>query len=212
MPTNRISAAVLSSLFALSACGAAADKAATTTAAAATTTAAPTPTAAATTTTTAPAPAPTTIATPTTTTIAAVDQVAAIKQAILDYEVARYLCLQKPATCDPTRYATGRQAASETKFFARLTGMNLVGKRSVDDAAYYTFESVELATDLSSAIVEVCYWDTGTLATEAGAIFNEDNASYLRTITVVLEQSTWRVESVFGHQETIGHNTCGPRP
>jgi hypothetical protein len=211
MRTTRILTAAMSGLFLLSACGSTAEKAAPTTTLSPTTT--PLPTVAATTTTTAPAPttAVTTSVAPTTTTTTAVDQIAAIKQAILDYDTVRYACLQKPSTCDPATYATGRRAESDRAFVTRVAGMNLVAKRRTDDPPYYVFNSVVIAPDLATATVEACYWDTDILATEQGVIFNEQNTSNVNTLTVVLEQGRWRLEHTFRRSETIGQNVCGPK-
>jgi hypothetical protein len=212
MRTTRILTAAMSGLFLLSACGSTAEKAAPTTTLSPTTT--PPTTVAATTTTTAPAPttAATTSVAPTTTTTTAVDQIAAIKQAILDYNDQRYLCLQKPTTCDPATYATGRRAESERAFVKRVAGMNLVAKRRSDDPPYFAFTSVEVGPEASTATAEACLWDTDILTTEDGAIFNEDKGTFFTTITLVLDQGLWRVEALFEHGQTIGRNECGARP
>jgi hypothetical protein len=213
MRTTRILAGALSAIIALSACGSASGKAATTTTVAPTTTAVTTTTVATTTTTAAPTTTAATITVaPTTTTTAAIDQTAAIKQAILDYESVRYACFQKPSTCDPATYATGRQQASERKFVARINGMKLVGTYRADDPPYYVFKSVLIAADATTATVESCLWDTGVLQTEDGVVFNDDKGSFVETITVVLEQDRWRVESKYGNNSVIGQNICGPRP
>jgi hypothetical protein len=214
MRTTRILTAAMSGLFLLSACGSGAERAATTTTLAPTTTPPPT-TVAATTTTTAPATTTvvaTTSVAPTTTTTAAVDQVAAIKQAILDYDTVRTACLAIPTTCDPATYSTGRRAESERAFIMRIAGMNVVLSRRADDPAYYVFESVTIAADSSTATVEVCFWDSDVLATEAGVIFNGVKASSRDTMTVVREQGAWRLEKTFENSISLGQNMCGPRP
>jgi ABC-type transport system substrate-binding protein len=212
MRTTRILTAAMSGLFLLSACGSTAEKAAPTTTLSPTTT--PPTTVAATTTTTAPAPttAATTSVAPTTTTAAAVDQITAIKQAILDYDTVRTACMQKPASCDPTTYATGRQAASEQEFAARLSGMKVVLKRRADEPSYYEFRSIALSPDGQTATVESCFWDTDILQTESDAIFNGDRGSWVETITVRFDQGTWRVALKFGYGFNPDQNLCGPRP
>jgi hypothetical protein len=168
-------AATLLALLGLSACGSGTPKAAetttvstsaaqTTTVASTTTAVAPSSTASAVTTTTLP---------PTTTTVAA-DQTEAVKQAILDFEAVRIVCLADPPTCDPATFAAGAQLEAEREFAATSVNRKAHLRTRVEDPSYWVFDSVVIDQDGRSATLQGCHWDTDIVESAGPVIINDE--------------------------------------
>jgi hypothetical protein len=211
MRTTRIFLAIMSAVVLLPACGSSKPKAADTTTTT-TSTAAPTTTAAATTTTplaTPTTPAPTTTAATTTTTPVVIDQVAAVKQAILDFDSVRLACLADPATCDPAIFATGPQLEAEREFAAMAVRRKAYVRTRDDDPSYSVFESVVVATDMRSAVVQSCRWDTSILESPGPVIINDERVSFHLTVSLVFEGDKWRVARQDQLSYLAGVNDCG---
>jgi hypothetical protein len=173
-------------------------------------------------TTTAPAPTTTTVAAtttiPATTTTAAEptpsttpDVIAAVKQAVLDYESLRYTCWQDFATCDPATYARGAQLDSERKEVARGLGRNARLRHRLEDPAYWAFESVQIAPD-GTAIATACFWDTDVLEGSGGSIINGFDYSNHDTVTLANFDGSWWVTRLNIDRQVEGINECGARP
>jgi hypothetical protein len=168
------------------------------------TTAAPVPTTA-----TTVAPATTTTEAPPPTTPP--DVTAAIKQAVLDYDAARFACWQEVATCDPTTYTRGAHLESERKQVAIGVARSALVRHRQEDPAYWVFESVEVSpTD--RAIVTGCHWDTDILERLGGGVINAVNFSNHDTVELTLEDGTWWVTRLTINRQAEGIDECGGRP
>jgi hypothetical protein len=167
-------------------------------------------------TTTSPPPATTTTAAPTTTTIeppptTVPDAIAAIKQAVLDYEDVRYACMQDPATCDASSFARGELLSAEQSFIGRVVGLRGHSTRPGDDAPYWVFGEASISPDGLNASIDGCFWETTVLAGEGGTIINGDKVTYRMTIGLVREADKWWLATKFINRRIPAVNDCGPR-
>jgi hypothetical protein len=203
-------------LVVLSACGAksnAATQPPSTPAPVVTTAAAPaTTTAASTTTTTTVAPTTTTVAVTTTTepNVAALE--AEVRQALIDRDHEREVCLRTPVTCDPSTYARGRYLTLDTDFRDALIGREAFIDGNPDDPSYFVVSSITFDATHTKATLTGCSWDTGLILGAGRSIFNDRKVSEPLTIELIREGNQWYQSGVYREgDEIVGRNTCGAR-
>jgi hypothetical protein len=137
------------------------------------------------------------------------DVIVAIKQAVLDYQERRNVCLQDPTTCDPSTYARGAQLDTERTFVATAVGRRARSRRRVENPEYWVLNEVTIAPGSLAATVVGCHWSTNILEGIDGTIINDENASNHATLELEFADGTWWVSLFALNRQLADINDCG---